>query len=87
MKSSLPAIDENSWRNSVQALKLFVKLVKLKLPTIKNIINGKEKAFKNLDKSTLNASIITIDGPILSVLFKSPIMLKQFNATIIETAI
>ena len=83
----MPAIDANNCRNRVQALKLFVKFCKLKLPIIKNIIKGSEKAFRNLNKSTLSASIITIEGPILSVLFKSPIILKQFNATITEIAI
>ena len=87
MKSLLPAIDPKSSRKSVQADKLFVKFYKLKLPIIKNIIKGREKAFKNLNKSTLNASIITIDGPMVSVLFKSPIILKQFKAIITETAI
>ena len=83
----MPAIDPKSSRNRVQAFKSFVRFVKLKLPIIKNIIKGREKAFKNLNKSTLNASIITIDGPIDSVLFKSPIILKQFNSTITEIAI
>ena len=79
LKSLLPAIDPKSSRKSVQADKLLVKFVKLKLPIIKNIIKGREKAFKNLNKSTLNASIITIDGPMVSVLFKSPIMLNAFK--------
>jgi hypothetical protein len=80
-------MDETSYRNNVQAFKLFVRYGKLKLPTIKNIINGNVNAFKNLNKSTLKASIMTIEGPIDSVLFNNPIILKQFNTIITDIVI
>ena len=41
-------------------------------------MNGKLNAIKNLYKSILRASIITIEGPMLSVRFSNPITFEQF---------